>query len=580
VIWQHVATDKMPATDKKLTEAEKDLLRRWIVAGAPLDAADVAKADPVKAAAPLQKRGVAVISQRIDDAVTRKLREAKIPASAKADDTEFLRRVYLDVTGTVPTLQETVAFLESTDADKRAKLIDKLLASDRYGQHFAVIWHKLLIPTTTENYRALNHDEFIGWMKKGLNKGRGWNELVYDLLTPTGQVPPQKTQQQKKIDPKAPISPQGVYTLSLEIDKRIQPKLIAASSSRLFLGQSIECAQCHNHPQAKWRRADFWGVAAFFDRIRREGKQGELIEPSSRKEQVFEKKGADRKFVVPAIQSLPVIDMEDGTEKRTGKFVPAKFLDGKLLDPKTQGPFRPIFAKWATAPENPFFARAAVNRWWDHFFGAGFVNPVDEMSEDNTPSHPELLTELTQEFAASGFDLKHLIRCICNSETYQRTSVPTKENRDDKTLFSHQLPRQLTAEVLYDCLIIVVPGFDEAGPKKKAADPAKTRADFLAILDSGDASPTEYSRGLQQALRLMNGNGKDFGVNVVQDLLKDVKTPEEKIERIYLTALNRRPRAAEMQRMLEYVRRPGTNSERYVDVFWALINCGEFIINH
>jgi len=575
LLWQFIATDKMPANDDKLSDAQKDLLRRWIVAGAPL--AGSTKVEAKSDMPPTgEKRGVTATAKVIDEAVARKLAEAHVPPSPRADDAEFLRRVYLDLTGKVPTLETAVAFLDSRDSDKRRKLIDELLASDDYGRHFAVIWHKLMIAKTSENYRRVHHDRFKAWLADSFNQGRGWDRIVYDLLTAEGQIP--QGGNQKPRASTYPEKPEAAYLFSHELDKRIQPKLIAASSSRLFLAQSIDCAQCHNHPLAKWRRSDFWGVAAFFDRIRVEGKEVILKEPSTGKEIVFENKGADRRYVIPAIQPKPVIDMEDSSETRTGKFVSARFLDGDVLAESTAGPYRPIYAEWATAPQNPFFARAAVNRWWGHLLGRSFVEPVDDMSEDNPPSHPELLNALSTEFVASGFDLKHLIRCICNSQTYQRSSVPLKENLTDSTLYSRQSPKQMTAEVLYECLLVIAPKFEQAD--KKTKDPSRFRDEFLTVLDSGEGSATEFSRGLQQALRLMNGDGKAFGKEALARIIRTDAMADENVERIYLSVLSRRPTASERERMLDYVNRSAETADRLGDVFWALLNSGEFIINH
>ena len=387
------------------------------------------------------------------------------------------------------------------------------------------------------------------------------------------------------------------------MDGRPQPKMIAASSSRLFLAQSMDCAQCHNHPLSKWRRTDFWGVAAFFERIRFPSAGGGnnansvLSEPSKGKDLVYNQK--DRYYFVPGIRPEPVIAIESSQGTLTEKLVRARFLDGTEPEMDLSQSYREVYAKWVTDKANPYFARAATNRLWNHFFGRGFVEPVDDMSEDNPPSHPELLQLLADEFAASGFDRKHLIRCICNSETYQRSSKPLDGNVKDVTLFSHQSMRQMSAEVLLDSLCLVVPPLakvrkeSETSKRGRNANGRFTK-EFLQILDAGEGSPTEFSRGLQQALRLMNADGKLFNSEAVRPLISSIDEPAKRIERIYLAVLSRRPSERELSLMMRYVkdanssangkeadkRNNQTQADPYADIFWVLINSSEFICNH
>jgi hypothetical protein len=271
----------------------------------------------------------------------------------------------------------------------------------------------------------------------------------------------------------------------------------------------------------------------------------------------------------------------------SAKIVPAKFLQG--IEPKMEKsePYRPVLAKWMTAAENPFFARAMVNRMWHHFYGRGLVNPVDDMHEDNPASHPELLAALTEQFKASGFDVKYLVRAICNSQAYQRSSTPNTANKDDNKLLSHAAVRVMTPEQLFDSLTQVLgnrgnadgPRGTKGGGKKGPTGP---RDQFIAFfhIDEG-ANPLEYQVGIPQALRLMNSAQlNNINVTVNQAIKAGNNNPAQVIEHLYLAALSRRPSAAESQRVTQYVGRQSDSRTGYSDVLWALLNSSEFALNH
>ncbi|MBL8793763.1 MAG: PSD1 domain-containing protein [Planctomycetia bacterium] len=589
LLWGFIATDKMPATETKLTDDQKEVIRRWVLAGAP---ATVAAAQQTITAPELQPsangqkpRGLTAMVQRIDQLIDERLRAAQVGPSPRADDAEFLRRVYLDLTGRIPTYEQTTSFLQDETPDKRARLIDQLLASPAYGEHFGLIWERLLVPKTSEVYRNIPHGEFQAWLADGFNRDRGWNAIVSDLITATGKVPSANPNQKTK----GPSNVAAAYVVGHTMDGRPQPKLLAATSTRLFLGQSIECAQCHNHPLARWRRTDFWGVAAFFERTRYPSINqggGEVIEPGPRegRELVYSNPKAQRFYRVPAVRPEPVIAIEGANGQPSDRLVRARFLGGIEPDLKADGPHRPAFAAWLTAADNPWFARAMVNRTWGQLLGRGFVEPVDDMSEDNSPSHPELLQELAQEFSASGFKLKELIRCICRSQVYQRSSTPTTGNAADQTLYSHQALKEMTGAVLLRSLYIAAPALKEAHETNDKNKPAviAARTTFLEMFDEGDSHPAEYSRGLQEALRLMNGEGKVFTGEALKPILAGAASPREAVRRIYLLVLSREPREAELTRMLRHIEKypGGPRADPLGDVYWVLLNSAEFMFNH
>jgi hypothetical protein len=489
---------------------------------------------------------VAGLSQAIDRAIDKTLQADKITASAKADDAEFLRRASLDITGVIPSAEKAAVFLDSTDPDKRAKLIDELLASPAYGRHMADIWQGLLVQADSNN-RRVTFDSLHTWLEKGFNENRSWDKFVTELVTASG-----------------PQSENGAVTFFLA---NPTPDKVTDQVTRLFLGVQLQCAQCHNHPFTSWKREEYWGMAAFFFKVK-----------------------ADRANQKNA-NALAV--MESGTTGKgkqaklpdSARVVPAKFLQGEQPKMDAAEPNRPVLAKWMTTPENPFFAPAMANRMWAHFFGRGFVNPVDDMHEGNTASHPELLKEMAQNFAGSGFDVKHLIRGICNSQAYQRTSKPTDANKDD-TKFSHMSLKPMSPEQLYDSLAAVLgtAGEPKGGGKQPQAagrrPQGNARTQFANFFRTDESAiAPDYNSGIPQALRLMNAPQLNRG-GALLDAVKSA-TPEQTVERLYLGTLSRRPAAQESERMLAYVQKhKGEERKAYTDILWALLNSSEFVLNH
>lgn len=613
LVWTFIATDKMPASEEKLTREEKNAIRLWILADAPRTRSDASKLERQQEQSSPdvshQLRGASEMSQRTDELIEAKISTAKIKPAPLCDDAEFLRRVYLDLNGRIPSYKETTVFLSSNDPKKRAQLIEQRLASPEFGRHFAIVWHKLLIPKSAGAYDRIPHEKFRAWLADQFNENRRWNELVSELITAEGYLPSNKdTENNRKKDAK--LQPQNIATAFINVhntEGRPQPKGIIASVSRLFLAQSIECAQCHNHPMAKWEQTDFWAAAAFFERVRYEKAVygdtsiSRLIEPSQGKELIYNDEAKARYSFVPAVYDEPVIDLQDANGVFTGKMIPARFLDGAAPQLDPQSSHRVAFAGWLTAAKNPFFARAITNRLWAHLTGRGFVEPVDDMSEDNPPSHPRLLAELSAEMIASDFDLKHVVRCICLSETYQRSSQTGREKRPSPSLFAAGSLKQFTAEQLLDSLAVAAPTF-AAMLEEDARDknPGLERKAFLDVHETSVESPTEHTRGLQQALRMMNGDGKQFNREAIADVVSAKAPVEENIRRVYLKALNRAPLPAELTAMVNYVQQaeaeiaaidpkrlsqrrkdqPDNTPDAYADVFWVLINSGEFIFNH
>ncbi len=528
--------------------------------------ADATPAAPRKPRAPAGPvRDPSPTAAVIDAEVDRLLAKEKIPASPAADDAEFLRRVTLDLTGRIPTYQQTVAFLDSKDPNKRRKLIDELLNSDQYGDHFANIWRNLLTGRTaaTGEKGGVNNDTLRPWLADQFNDNRGWNAIVTDLLIAEGT-------------PRD--NPATAFLMTHGENGRPQPNKVTGVVGSLFWGMNLRCAECHKHPFANWKQDDFWGTAAFFGKLQYGGKGG----PPSLAESLTGVAATKEKGAPPApmVRGAAIV-IPTSSGKAAGQVVKARFLNGNEPTLDEKEPFRPRFAEWATAADNPYFAKATVNRMWAHFFGRGFANPLDSL-DTVAPSHPELLDRLTKEFASSGFDLKHLARCITTSKAYQRTSRPIAGNEGDPNAFSRVAVKALTPEVLYDALGIIG---KESGSNVKGGkgggDRLESRDLFLkSFRVDDDAAATEYIQGIPQLLRMMNASSPNRGAAVVENLLSSKSSRPEAITTLYLTVLSRRPSAEEVELMSGYLARRKDDREGYRGVMWILLNSSEFALNH
>lgn len=503
-------------------------------------------AQPLVAAG--QRLDSAALTRLIDQEINQELKAQGYPASSLSEDAEFLRRVYLDLVGVVPEPEKVLAFLNNKDSNKRAKVIDELLADERFGKSMSEVWSGLMIPRESNN-RRLDHKPFQDWLAKQFNENRPLDKLAYELLTATGS-----------------LNENGAVAYFVgnpTVDK------MTDNVSKVFLGVRLECAQCHNHPFVSWKQDEYWGMAAFFMKTRL------TVNPQQ----------AAKKGVSPGIfENNGPAKGKKGNLPESAKFVSAKFLQGDEPKLEKTEPYRPVLAKWITAPDNPFFARAMVNRLWYQLFGRGLVNPVDDMHEDNVPTHPELLDALTAQLKANNFDAKHLIRAIVNSEAYQRTSRPLPSNADDTAYYSHRAVRSLTPEQLYDSLTAVLgtqnaKGAVRVAPKAKGGAGA-VREQFLAFFRVDEADPQEYLGGIPQALRLMNSGQLNATQRVVDQAMKAGSDPLQVVDSLYVTVLSRRATPDELRRMNEYVLKQSAPRTAYADIAWALLNSSEFALNH
>ncbi|MBA4067491.1 MAG: hypothetical protein C0501_28035 [Isosphaera sp.] len=536
-LWTKVNMDLMPPGKDKLTPAERDTLRAWI-----LQRRDA----PAAAAPPKGARPAADVAADIDRLVDARLAAEKVTASPTADDATFLRRATLDLTGEVPTAEAAAAILADKAPDKRAKLIDALLASPKFGQHLATTWNNRLVPLSDKNQRVYD-TVFVGWLAAAANANRPWNEVVADLLTA-----------ETAADKARP--PVTLFRVNPE------PKLVATAAARQFLGVRLECAECHNHPTAAWQQREFWGLAAFFARVR------------SDKNKVTEGPATPPKLKPgekppPEPPAGAAVRIPDDAYANPGAVVRAKFLGGPEPDLPADGPYRPALARWLTAADNPYFARAAANRLWAHVFGRGIVHPADDFDASNPPSHPEVLDLLAREFAASGFDQKHLLRCLCATRAYHRSGRPAAghEAADDR-LLARMRPKLLTPEQLYASLGVVLgpQPLTELGGKREAF------ASFFAAPDGDDDG---YNHGIAQVMRLLNADVLHRGAGAVEKAAKKGADPAAAVDALFLAALARHPTADERKRMTAFVAGRPEPKAGYAGVLWALLNSAEFVIN-
>ena len=483
------------------------------------------------------------LAARIDQHIDSRLQAERVRPADPADDAEFLRRMYLDLHGVVPTADQAARFLADADPARRSRLIDALLASPRYGEYLGDIWQGYLVSPLADDYRVRS-DRFRQWLADRFNT-KSWDRIVSELLTATG-----------KLDE----NPAAIYLVEGRLPRTVPD--LTDLTSRYLLGVRLSCAQCHDHPFVKWTQQDYWGMAAFFTQVQTPGKPKLVYQVGVKDDHAI------------TLASLKAGGAPDGFMERR-----PTFLGGKEM-PAGKATNRGALAQWLTSPENPYFARAMVNRTWWRLFGRGIVHPVDDMHAANAPSHPELLDLLSRRLIESGYDLKYLTRAIVSSRAYQRTSRPGDDPDKQAALFGRMSVKVLSAGQLYDSLVTVfgapakAPGIDaRQGP----------RAEFTQFFgDDGDPDPTAYRRGIPHLLRQMN-SGQFAGRNVaalVTRVAKPGRSPDEVAGDLFLTILSRRPTADELKLSRDHLGRSDSAEAAARELAWALMMTSEFSLNH
>jgi hypothetical protein len=493
----------------------------------------------------------------IDTELFQRLESLKVPPSPPAGDAAFFRRASLDFTGEQPPPEEIRSFLADTDPDKRTKLIGRLLKKPEFVLFWRIRLGDLLqISTARQGSGAYRYHT---WIERCLVENRPWDVVVRTLLTAVGDP--------NDLETGGPVN----YAMDTMLASE-QAELTA----QRFLGQRMRCAQCHDHPFDVWTQDAYYGLAAFFAKVQRNA-PGTMM-------------GRDRITINPKGEVVHL---------RTKKPVEPRLLDGRTLKIPPQEDSRKALAGWITAPENPYFARAMANWVWAQLFGKGLVDPPDDMSQANPPVHPELLEALARHFVAKKYDLRDLIQTIACSEAYGLSSATTPGNEQDTRLFSHHLPRPLTAHQMADALAQAtsVPNlFQDRGQRGRLSarraiqiyDPAMPSP----LLDTfGRCSRTSTcaaspapTLNLRQALLLIGGDaieGKVSNLNgYLASALKLELEPEELVENLYYRTVCRPPTAEELSHWAAELKQASSLPEAAEDLFWALLNSREFAFNH
>jgi hypothetical protein len=477
------------------------------------------------------------------------LQRLGIPPSDLADDATFLRRVYLDTIGTLPTAAEARAFLANKNADKRARLIDQVLERPEYADYWAMRWSDLL-RVDRDAITPAGAVAITRWLRRQFADNRPYDEFVRDIVTARGS-----------------ISEEGPAAFFKALGS---PEDMSRSVSQLFLGVRIQCAQCHHHPSDHWGQDDYFALAGFFTGVARKAQPsgGELI---------VSKKSADMKH------------------PRTGKAVPARALGAEPVDVKDLSDRRIVLANWLTAPENPFFARALVNRLWAHYFSRGLVEPLDDMRVTNPATIEPLLDDLAKHFQAGKYDVKAFTRTLLNSRLYQLAGRPPTSNVLDEQNFSYVAPKAMPAEVLLDAISQATGvsekfnGWPEGYRAIQIWDNRMPSYFFRIFGRPVRASVCECERSnepsIAQALHLMNSeeiaakiHAKD---GTARRLARSNKSPHEIIDELYLGTLSRFPTEPERRTVIRFFAEAGEDRQGAVeDVLWALLNTRSFVYNH
>lgn len=518
-------------------------------------------------AAPANGRSDAEISREVDRLLAAAWEREKITPSEPSTDSEFLRRLSIDLIGRVPRPEEVVDFLNDRSADKRRKKVEELLASPEYAKNWARIWVIRLIGRDSIRGRnKILRDPLEAWLEKAIASNMRYDAFVRELIAAEGSTANAE---------EGSVGYVLRWTFRQNADKA--PNL-AGHSIKTFMGIRIQCAQCHDHPYEKWTQQDFWGVAAFFARAQPKP----IRNPDSKKND---------------FDAIELHEIRRGEVKipNTTKDVPPKFLSDYAKNglTTTAASRRAQVAEYVTAKDNLAFGRAFANWMWHQFFGVGFVNPVDDFSSQNKPSNPEALDLLARDFADNGFDMKRMVRVIVNTKAYQLSSRSSKDNARDRTYFSKAVVRPMTPEDLFRSLAVVT-GLDEVLRERQKRAKGETvermldqaLARFTFLFDNDEMTETlDFESTISQALFLMNGQLstdmlKAGRLGAMPRILSTYKQPADRIEAIYLAVLSRRPTDADKKRFLEYVRAQGDRDDTYGDLFWVLLNTTEFFFNH
>lgn len=505
----------------------------------------------------------------VDDLVLAKLQELNLPPSPRSSDTEFLRRVYLDTVGTLPTGDQVQVFLNDPRGDKRDRLIEQLLTSSEYVDYWTHRWSDLLL-VNGRRLRPQAVKAYYSWIRQHVANNSPWDQVVREIVTAKGSS----------------VENGATNFYALHQD----PENMTENISQAFLGLSIGCAKCHNHPLEKWTNDQYYAMANFFAQVKAKGWGGD---PRS---------GDGVRTLFAASQGELIQPLTGVAQRPTP-------LDGQPLPENASGDRREYLADWLTSSDNQYFSRAIANRVWAALLGKGIVEPVDDLRVSNPARNERLLNQLSIELVERDFDLKSLMREILLSETYQRSSQSLPDNRDDRHYFSRYYPRRLSAEVLLDAIsqVTEVPtkftqiGYDGNDFQETSEYPVGTRAiqlqdsavvsNFLKTFGRNERDITcECERSdtpsMVQVLHISNGVTINERLrdpkSCVQSTLASQMDVAEIINRAFKSSLSRRPTKDEVDRLSRLIQQT-PDQERLLaieDLYWSIMSTREFMFNH
>jgi len=511
-----------------------------------------------------------VLIKEVNQLIRRSWDDNLIKPSEVADDTEWLRRVYLDVVGHIPPMEAVKEFVASKDPAKRSKIVDQLLDDPDYVRNWTTVWTNHSIGRGFRNRGDRDEVSRLGmdkFYREAFARNRPWNDVVKDIVTAEGN-----------------FEENGAVNFILaQMEMPDEGVQLTADFTRLFLGIQVQCTQCHDHPFNDWKQDQFWSYNSIFRQTAKDI-QRKYDEDSGR-------------MVVDFVEvTWRNVDQEEVFfERRNGEVRPAyPVFNSHKIDPAKHVDRRKEFGDLLQKDDDKMVAAAMVNRMWGHFFGYGFTKPVDDMGPHNPPSHPEVMELLTNSFVESGYDVKQLIRWIANTEAYNLTSKFGKENDIDNPaageipLFSHMYVKAMEVEQLYDSLIIATNAHKSGSRNFDAAEQQRQRwlGEFITLFgDDENDSSTSFNGSIPQALMMMNGplvtqaTSLDRG-SFLAEIASSPGSDVDKVKDIYLATLSRYPNGRELSNIAKLFRSSPNKALAYQDVLWALLNSNEFIVNH
>lgn len=484
----------------------------------------------------------------IDRLLERTWEGSSIQPAPQSTDAEFCRRIWLDLAGVAPPVWQLRTFLADKSASKRERLIDDLLASPRFATHMANRWNETLLPSDAFEDQRGNADALHQWLVSQFQRNVPYDHFVGSFLTAGG---------------KSDRGPAIFYT-----SRNLEPVKLAAATSRIFMGVQIQCAQCHDDPYDRWKQDDFWSFAAFFAQLQQGNasmSSGQIIEDRPGLEVTFPESDRVMPPLYPGSDSPPEKDPSDFRRRQ--------------------------LTIWLASRDNPYFARAAVNRAWAHLFGKGLVDPVDEMDTDESPRHPELLQFLADYFVHQRFDLRDLYATLARTNAYGRTSRSESGRPNDAEAFASMMVKTLTAHQYFDTL--------NQNVLRNATAGDQVRQQFLSRMRVSDANTHDYPHGVVQALGMMNGPEMinataQYQSGLLATLMAPFLSDQDRVSTLFLACLSRPPTASEKERFETYLStakksdakmelRPNAVAERtdaetlsrMSDIAWVLLNTAE-----